>query len=253
MPRTDRKPKHGRKKGGSGSCEGRGMAHYLLPVPVPGNKLTLMEAKFVIAYMTDANCSAEAAARIAGYKTDPKVISAQVLSRPRVREALRIQLQARAERTQITADRVISEIGKIAFADIRGIFKEDGSLKAIPEMTQEQAALIESLDVDELFEGKGEDRIQIGVTKKLKLYNRLKSLETLAKHLGVLSDRVMFNQQNIQNNITQTTTNNTQINAESINIDSLDTTSLEQLYAIAKRATAGAEDITVPAICPPRH
>lgn len=50
-------------------------------------------------------------------------------------------------RTEVTADRVIQELAKIAFLDARKLFSPEGSLKAVHELDDDTAAAVVSLDV----------------------------------------------------------------------------------------------------------
>lgn len=48
---------------------------------------------------------------------------------------------------------------------------------------------IVGMEVDELFEGTGKTRIQVGVTRKIKFVNKERGYELMAKHLGMLIDK----------------------------------------------------------------
>lgn len=90
---------------------------------------------------------------------------------------------------QFTVQRIIKEFKRLAFVDIRTIYDDDGSLKPIKEWPSEVAAAISSIESDELFSGSGGDKIQVGVTKKVKLESKLKALELLGKNLNMFVDR----------------------------------------------------------------
>lgn len=92
-------------------------------------------------------------------------------------------------RTMLTIDRVVEEYSKLAFFDPREFFRDDGTLKDISELEDDAAAAIAGMDVAELFEGFGEDREKVGVLKKVKLADKTKALDSLAKFLGMFVER----------------------------------------------------------------
>lgn len=91
------------------------------------------------------------------------------------------------KRLEITKDKVEREIAAMAFIDIRGFYNENGTLKPPQEWTEQQAAAVASMEVEELYEGSGKDRTWIGYVKKIKLWSRLEANALLgAKHgIGV--------------------------------------------------------------------
>ena len=45
-------------------------------------------------------------------------------------------------------------------------------------------------DLAEMFEGRGDEREMIGILKKIKWPDKIKSLELLGRHLGMFSERL---------------------------------------------------------------
>jgi phage terminase small subunit len=100
------------------------------------------------------------------------------------------RLQARiAERAEVQAARVIREVARLALSDVRGILNEDGSLKPVSEWDDEAAACVASIETDEIWgtEGTGRDRtrVQVGVTRKIRFWDKAKALDLLMDHLGL--------------------------------------------------------------------
>jgi phage terminase small subunit len=95
-----------------------------------------------------------------------------------------------ARRTEVTAARTIAELGRIAFADIRGLVNKDGSLKPVNLWPDDLARAVAVLDTDELFDGRGRRRRRIGVARKVKLANKLRALEMLGRNFGLFKDKV---------------------------------------------------------------
>jgi phage terminase small subunit len=106
-----------------------------------------------------------------------------------VRKAVDEALARRAARVEVKADDVLRELLTLAKADLRKAFDEHGHLRPVQDWPDDVAAFISSVDVEELWEGRGEDREQVGVVKKIKLWSKPHALELLAKHLGLLIER----------------------------------------------------------------
>lgn len=79
---------------------------------------------------------------------------------------------------------VLQELRNIAMCDPRKMFDDNGRLKHPSEWPD--GITIESFDVMELMSGEGE-------IKKVKLVSKLKAIETLMKHLGILTERLTIN------------------------------------------------------------
>ena len=152
-------------------------------------KLTPKQASFCLEYLVDLNAT-QAAIR-AGYSTKTARSQAQrLLTKDDIGSELAQLMENRSKRVEITADTVLSELLKIARADIGAAFNEDGSLKAIHEIPEEVRRAIAGVDVFEEFAGRGEDRAQIGLTKKLRFWEKTKALELLGRHLRLFTDKV---------------------------------------------------------------
>lgn len=85
-----------------------------------------------------------------------------------------------AERALITAERVLKEVSRIAFFDIRRIFNADGTLKRVIDLDDDTAAAIGSIEAIQV----GDDG-QLIITKKIKAGDKNPALEKLMKHLGL--------------------------------------------------------------------
>lgn len=155
----------------------------------PPPSLTPKQQRFVAEYPIDLNAT-QAAVR-AGYspRTANK-IGAQLLAKPLVAKALQEALEARAARVQVKADDVLRELLRIATVDVREAFDDDGNLKAVKDLPEDVARAIAGIDVDELWQGRGEEREQIGVTRKVRFWDKPRALELLGKHLKLFVEKV---------------------------------------------------------------
>lgn len=98
--------------------------------------------------------------------------------------------RALAARGEFWIQRVLQELETIAVTDLRQAFEADGSLKAMKDLPTSVARAIASVEVDELFEGRGKEREQVGFTKKLKFWDKTRALELVGKKLKMFVDQV---------------------------------------------------------------
>jgi phage terminase small subunit len=93
-------------------------------------------------------------------------------------------------RNMVTIERVVTEYAKLGFFDPRKLFNDNGSPKEITELDDDTAASLAGLDVQEVYEGFGDDRKFVGYTKKYKLTDKKAALDSMAKYLGMFTDKV---------------------------------------------------------------
>lgn len=151
-------------------------------------KLTPKQKRFCDEYLIDLNAT-QAAIRAGYSKKTARFIATENLTKPNIQAYLEKRMRKREERTEITQDRVLKEFAKIAFLDPRNFFNEDGSPKKMNELDNDTAAALAGMDVLEEYEGYGDARIFVGYTKKYKIADKLKALESLGRHLGLFNDK----------------------------------------------------------------
>lgn len=84
------------------------------------------------------------------------------------------------KRNQSTLDEVLIELSKWLRFNLKSIFNEDGTMKQIHEMTEDEAACIASYEVLETTKS-GE---VVGVLRKVKLIDKLGSADKLLRKMG---------------------------------------------------------------------
>uniref|UniRef100_I2PXJ5 Phage terminase, small subunit n=1 Tax=Desulfovibrio sp. U5L TaxID=596152 RepID=I2PXJ5_9BACT len=142
----------------------------------PG-RLTDRQRRFVEEYLVDLNPGA--AAIRAGYgEKSAGAVGRRLRNLPPVRAAVEAAMARRGQRLRITQDRVVAELARIAFADIRDFVAWDEAgvtLRASRELGPEQTAC-----VAEIVESAG----KTGKGLRIKLHGKTQALAALSRHLG---------------------------------------------------------------------
>lgn len=145
-----------------------------------GKQLSPRQRRFVQEYIVDLN-GAQAAIRAGYSKKTSKWVAWSNLKKPHIEAAVRAEMEARMERTRVSGDRVIRELERIAFADIRKYAVEGKAsleLKTIDQLTDDEAAAVVELS--------GGSK---GGGFRLKLHDKKKALDALARHTGLFTPR----------------------------------------------------------------
>lgn len=145
--------------------------------------LTPKQARFVDEYLVDLNAT-QAAIR-AGYSAKTaEWIGPQLLGKTHVAEAVAERMKARSERTEITQDRVLAELAKIAFADQRAVMEWGPNgvrLRDSTLLSDDEAAIVSEVS---------ESVTASGGTLKLKTHDKVGALKLLGEHLGMFKQKV---------------------------------------------------------------
>ncbi len=147
--------------------------------------MTPKQERFVQEYLVDL-CAAKAARR-AGYSESTARRAADYLRKPHILDAI---ARAKAERVgvlKITAERVLAEYARVAFANMADYvrFGPDGVLvQPMDALTADQTAAIAEVSDSKTTRG--------GVVR-LKLHDKLAALNALARHVGLAQpDRLVL-------------------------------------------------------------
>lgn len=131
------------------------------------------------------------AALRAGYSpTSAQTEASQLLAIPDVQERVAELARARNEKLEVEARDVVLELVRMLTSDPALVCNEDGTVKNVHEIPIDVRRAIASFDVEELWAGRGEDRVQVGVLKKVKFWNKDRAAELLGKHLRLFVDRI---------------------------------------------------------------
>ena len=145
--------------------------------------------RFCQEYVIDLNAT-QAAIR-AGYS--PKTAqpaSARLLSNVMVSARI-AELQAKVTtKLEITAERILNELARIAFFDIRKLYHDDGRLKEPIDLDEDTARAISAVDAC-ATKITSDDKIRTSErTTKIKASDKKGALDLLAKHLGLFNEKL---------------------------------------------------------------
>ncbi len=144
-------------------------------------KLRRKHRKFVNEYLRDFNAT-QAAIR-AGYSERSARQQAHILlTIPDIRSAVDAAVDEQLAAKGVNKSTVLTEIINLARSDVRKLYNDDGSLKNPRDWDDATAAAISSVEVFE-------NRDLGGHTKKVRLWDKSKNLENLARYLKLLVDR----------------------------------------------------------------
>ena len=139
----------------------------------------------MLEYLIDLNAT-QAAIR-AGYseKTAAEQAS-RLLTNVKIAAAIAEAQAKRSQRTGITQDRVLAELAKIGFFDLRKTFTQGGALIDPLSWDDETAGAIAALEVvSRPGELDDEGNRTVEHVHKIKAWDKLAALEKLGKHLGM--------------------------------------------------------------------
>ena len=155
-------------------------------------KLTPKQIRFVDEYMVDFNAT-QAAIR-AGYKAKTAhVIGAENLRKPKIAEEIARRQKDLQKRTEISQDRVVKELARIAFADASDYAcietltyeNEDGTVSPVQIVSPKDTG---ALSDDQRAAIAGIKQGANGI--EIKLHDKIKALELLGRHIGMFNDKL---------------------------------------------------------------
>jgi phage terminase small subunit len=129
--------------------------------------------------------NASDAAIKAGYAAKSAAQNASaLLNNPNIQSYLATLQTKAVTKLDVSRERLIQEYAKIALSDIRTFYNEAGELLKPHELGDDAARAVQAIEVEEIYDGTGPDRRQIGYTKRLKLWSKTGALDSLCKLLG---------------------------------------------------------------------
>ncbi|AUN11217.1 terminase small subunit [Clostridium botulinum] len=167
-------------------------------------KLTHKQKKFCDEYLIDLNVT-QAAIRSGYSKKYAMAHAYELLDKPKIKEYIDKKMKDREKRTEITQDKVLQELAKIAFVNGADFAKvvEKSYMKPIYDKEgnkiDEEEVFYKDVELtltDDLPEDKKKAIAAIKQTKfgiEVASCDKVKALELLGRHLGMFKDKVEVN------------------------------------------------------------
>lgn len=148
--------------------------------------------------------TADEAYALAGYKPD-RGNASRLTANDSIKARVSELVGRSADRVEVTIARVLDEMRKLGFSDIRRAFDENGNLLPPTEWDDDFAASVASIEVvTKTLPGEAEDEdepqghggslrrrrnAKVEYVHKIKVWDKNSALEKLAKHLGMFIER----------------------------------------------------------------
>jgi phage terminase small subunit len=129
---------------------------------------------FVRFWLSNGGNGKDASER-AGYRREGSVQAAELLKKPHIAKVIDRERRKILSELDAEATRVIKELARIAFLDVRSLFDKNGMLKPIPQLNADAAACIGSFDFRRT--------LKKGAVSKIRLWSKLAALEMLGRWL----------------------------------------------------------------------
>jgi len=145
-------------------------------------KLNDKQKRFTEEFVIDLNAT-QAVIRAGYSRNGAKVQGSRLLTYANVQERIKKLMSKRSARTEVTQDRVVLELARIAFSDMKDFAEWDEDtmrLKISEELSKDDSACVS--EISQTYN-------DYGTNIKFKLYDKKQALELLGKHLGLFPNR----------------------------------------------------------------
>ena len=107
-----------------------------------------------------------------------------LMKKPHINAYLNRRRKTMRRNTECGQERIVRELGRIAFLDPADLFDNFGSLRHIQEVPIGARKAIAQIDVFTEYEGRGKARKAIGHTTRIKFVDKKGALDSIARILG---------------------------------------------------------------------
>lgn len=152
-------------------------------------KLNPKQRLFALAYLETLNASE--AARRAGYsKKNANVNGPRMLAHAGIAAFIAAHLEKQEKKAVLAIEDLEAELHRLVFFDPRKLLDSNGRMRPLHELDEDTARAIASVDVEQLFEGYGEDRHQTGQLHKVRFWDKRAAIELGMKRRGALTEKI---------------------------------------------------------------
>ena len=155
-------------------------------------KLTAKQIRFVDEYLVDFN-GTQAAIRAGYSEKTAAATAARLLRNVNIQAEISRRQKDLQRRTEVTQDRVVKELARIAFANIADYLHVETQTRTKDDGTE---VTYQTVMFNETQELSADQRAALAVVKQsvngfeLKLHDKIKALELLGRHIGMFNDKL---------------------------------------------------------------
>lgn len=149
--------------------------------------MTPKQHLFVLEYRKDLNAT-QAAIRAGYSKKTAGQIGDRLLKNVQIRNMVAGATARQAERAELSAVRVLEEMRRLGFSNVKNLFDENGDLRPIHTLSDEDAACIAGIEVVMKNATAGDGKVDRVL--KVKVWDKPKVMEMLGKHFALLVEHV---------------------------------------------------------------
>lgn len=144
-------------------------------------------AIFPAAYVANGGNGKEAAIAAGFAESGAKSTACRLLKEPEVLAAIKVLQDELLTKHSMTAETVMKQLAAIVHFDIRKLFDENGQMKNVRDLDDDTASALASIEVDDDYSGKGEERVALRTTK-VKIFDKNTAITNAMKHYKLLTD-----------------------------------------------------------------
>lgn len=155
-------------------------------------KLTAKQIRFVDEYLVDFNAT-QAAIRAGYSEKTANTIGAQNLAKLSIQAEISRRQKDLQRRTEVTQDRVVKELARIAFANIADYVHVETQTRTKDDGTETTYQIVMLSETEDLS---ADQRAALATVKQsvngveIKLHDKIKALELLGRHIGMFNDKL---------------------------------------------------------------
>lgn len=116
------------------------------------------------------------------------MIGSNLVTRYNLKEAADARQLAAVENSGITTELLLTALRRAISFDPRRLYDGRGNLRKVTDLDDDTALAIQSLDIDEIYGGKGKSRQVVGRTSKVRAVDRLVAVDKAMRHLGMFEN-----------------------------------------------------------------
>lgn len=151
-------------------------------------KLNEKQKRFADEFLIDLNAT-QAAIRAGYAKASAHSQASDLLKNPKVVAYLATKRERLQGKLEVTQERVLQELARIAFFDSGNLFDDAGEPIPLSSMDEDTRRAIVGVELVT----KGNDAMGYGEVQKIRLADKKGALDSLSRHLGLFNDKLDLN------------------------------------------------------------